>query len=118
MLASPEPVMSHSLSRLPGRAFSQAIGLAHWADGFDPTLSAAVTIPRSRKTRLTIEAEEIMDAWDSVVVAVLQRGVGGGSGAATEFRYFHLWSFRGPKVIRLENFRHRAEALEAAGLRE
>src|SRR5437016_3448342 len=33
----------------------QAIGLAHWADGFDPTLSAA-TIPRSRTPRLTIEA--------------------------------------------------------------
>jgi len=69
-------------------------------------------------TRLTIEAEDIIDAGDSVVVAVRQHGVGGGSGAATEFRYFHLWSFRGPKVIRLENFRDRAEALEAAGLRE
>jgi len=69
-------------------------------------------------TRLTIEAEDIIEAGDSVVVAVRQHGVGGGSGAATEFRYFHLWSFRGPKVIRLENFRDRAEALEAAGLRE
>ncbi len=69
-------------------------------------------------TRFTIEAEEITDAGDSVVVAVLQRGVGGGSGAASEFRYFHVWSFRGRKVIRLENFRDRAEALEAVGLRE
>jgi ketosteroid isomerase-like protein len=69
-------------------------------------------------TRFTIEAEEIADAGDSVVVAVLQRGVGDGSGAATEFRYFQVWSFRGRKVIRLENFRERAEALEAVGLRE
>jgi ketosteroid isomerase-like protein len=53
-----------------------------------------------------------------VVAAVRQRGVGSGSGAATEFRYFHVWSFRGAKVIRLENFRERAEALEAAGLPE
>jgi uncharacterized protein len=68
--------------------------------------------------RLTIEAEEIADAGDSVVVAVLQRGVGGGSGAATEFRYFQVWSFRGRKVIRLENFRERAEVREALGLRE
>jgi ketosteroid isomerase-like protein len=69
-------------------------------------------------TRLTIEAEEITDAGDSVVVAVVQRGVGGGSGAATEFRYFHVWSFRGRKVIRLECVRQRADALEAVGLRE
>jgi ketosteroid isomerase-like protein len=69
-------------------------------------------------TRFTIEAEEIADAGDSVLVGVLQRGVGGGSGAATEFRYFQVWSFRGRKVIRLENFRERAEALEAVGLRE
>ena len=67
--------------------------------------------------RLTIEAEEITDAGDSLLVAVLQRGVGSGSGVATEFRYFHVWSFRGRKVIRLENFRQRAEALEAMGLR-
>ncbi len=69
-------------------------------------------------TRLTIEAEEIADAGDSVVAAVLQSGVGGESGAATEFRYFQAWSFRGRKVIRLENFRERAEAFEAVGLSE
>ena len=51
-------------------------------------------------------------------MAVLQRGVGDGSGLATEFRYFQVWSFRGRKVIRLENFRERAEALEAVGLGE
>jgi ketosteroid isomerase-like protein len=68
--------------------------------------------------RFTIEAEEISDAGDSVVVAVLQRGVGDESGTTTEFRYFHVWSFRGRKVIRLESFRERVEALEAVGLSE
>ena len=63
--------------------------------------------------RITIEAEQITDAGDSVVVAVRQSGVGGESGVATELRYFHVWSFRGGKVIRLEIFRERAEALEA-----
>ncbi len=67
-------------------------------------------------TRITIEAEEIGEAGDSVVATVRQRGVGSESQAATEFRYFQVWSFRGRKVIRLENFRERAEALEAAGL--
>jgi ketosteroid isomerase-like protein len=65
-------------------------------------------------TRITIEAEEMIDAGDSVVVAVRQRGIGKGSGVATDFRYFQVWSFRGPKVVRLESIRERAEALQAA----
>jgi ketosteroid isomerase-like protein len=69
-------------------------------------------------TRLTIEAEEITEAGDSVVVGMCQRGAGSGSGAATEFRYFQVWSFRGPKVIRFETFRTREEAFEATRLGE
>jgi ketosteroid isomerase-like protein len=67
-------------------------------------------------THITIEAEDLVPAGDSVLATVLQRGVGDASGAATEFRYFQLWSFRGDTVIRLENFRDRDEALAAAGL--
>ena len=69
-------------------------------------------------SHITIEAEDIAGAGDSVVATVRQRGVGRESGAATELRYFQVWSFRGRKVIWLENFRSEAEALEAAGLRE
>lgn len=66
--------------------------------------------------RITIAAEEIIDAGDSVVVAVRQSGVGGGSGAATELRYMHVWSFRGNSVIRFEAVRERDDALELVGL--
>ena len=65
-----------------------------------------------------MEAEEISAAGDSVLVGVRQRGVGRDSGVPTELGYFTLWSFRGRKVIRIESFRNRAEALEAAGLSE
>jgi ketosteroid isomerase-like protein len=65
----------------------------------------------------TMEAEEFVAAGDSVLVGVRHRGVGSVSGVPTEMRYFTLWSFRG-KVIRLESFRERAEALEAVGLSE
>ena len=67
-------------------------------------------------SRITIEAEELEPAGDSVFAAVCQRGEGEGSGASTEFRYFQVWSFRGGRVIRLENFRERDAALEASGL--
>ena len=69
-------------------------------------------------TNLTFAAEELIEAENSVVVAVQQRGVGTGSGAPTAWRGFHVWTFRGPSVIRLEVFPSRAEALEAVGLRE
>ena len=70
-------------------------------------------------THLTMDAEEFVAAGDSVLASVRQRGfLGSTSGVPTELRFFTLWSFRGRKVIRLESFRDRAEALEAAGLRE
>jgi ketosteroid isomerase-like protein len=70
-------------------------------------------------SRVTIEAEALTEAGDSVVAAVVQRGTGQGSGAVpAEFRYFHVWSFRGGRVIRLDVLRDRAEALQAVGLRE
>jgi ketosteroid isomerase-like protein len=69
-------------------------------------------------TRITISAEELIEAGDSAVVAVRQSGVGSGSGAATDFAYLQVWTFRGDKVIRLENFRERADAFAAAGLEE
>ena len=66
--------------------------------------------------QITIDAEEIVAAGDMVLAKVRQSGVGAASGVSTEFRYFQLWSFRGARVIRLENVRERAEALEAAGM--
>jgi ketosteroid isomerase-like protein len=69
-------------------------------------------------TRIAIEVEDMTEAGESVVAAVRQRGVGAASGATTEFRYYQVWSFRGCKVIRLENFRERSDALEAVGLSE
>ena len=66
--------------------------------------------------RVTIAANEIIEAGDSVVVAVLQEATGTGSGAVTEFRYFHVWTFRGPAIIRFETCREREEALAVVGL--
>ena len=69
-------------------------------------------------TKLSYAAEELIEAENSVVVAVHQRGTGTESGAQTEWRGFHVWTFRGARVIRLEAFPDRAQALKAVGLRE
>jgi ketosteroid isomerase-like protein len=67
-------------------------------------------------THLTIDGHDFVAAGDTVLASVVQRGAGDASGAETEIRYFQLWSFRGDKVIRLENFRDRGDALAAGGL--
>jgi ketosteroid isomerase-like protein len=67
---------------------------------------------------ITITADEFIEAGDSVVVAVHQRGEGRESGTLTELRYFQVWTFRGREVTRIENVRSRTEALEAVGLSE
>ena len=41
-----------------------------------------------------------------------------GSGVPVEYRFFGVWTFRDGKVIHYKGFNERAEALEAAGLRE
>jgi ketosteroid isomerase-like protein len=66
----------------------------------------------------SIAGEEFLDAGDSVVVRVRQRGTGPGSRAPVEMRYYQVWTLRGSSVIRIENIREREEALEAVGLHE
>ena len=68
--------------------------------------------------KLTISAEEIIEAEANVVVVGRQRGVGRESGLTVDMLQFHVWSFRGPKAIRFEVFPERVEALEAVGVSE
>jgi ketosteroid isomerase-like protein len=65
-----------------------------------------------------IVGEEFLNAGDSVVVRVLQRATGAGSGASVGIGYYQVWTFRGRSVIRIESIRGREEALEAAGLKQ
>jgi ketosteroid isomerase-like protein len=62
-----------------------------------------------------ISGEEFLEAGDSVVVRVRQSAIGPESGAPVAMRYFHVWTFRGRSIIRLESIWDRAEALEAVG---
>lgn len=64
----------------------------------------------------SVEAEELLDLGPSVVVILLERGVGKASGAPVGRRHPQLWTFRGDRIIRWESFTSRAEAIEAAGL--
>jgi ketosteroid isomerase-like protein len=65
--------------------------------------------------RVTIEAEELIDSGDLVLVRVLQSGTGESSGIPVEMRYFHLWSFNGATPQGMETIMHEAEAQARLG---
>src|SRR4051812_26804730 len=67
-------------------------------------------------SEFTIEAKDVVEAGDSVVVEIIQRGVGLSSGIATESVYFHVWTFRGDSILRIESIRDRADAMAVVGL--
>ena len=65
-----------------------------------------------------IEAGEIIDAGEKVVIAIHMSGRGRGSGIDVEADLFHVVTARDDKAVRIEWYASRDEALEAAGLRE
>ena len=66
----------------------------------------------------SLEADEIIDAGGSVVIAVRERMRGKGSGVQLDRHWAQTWTFQRGRLIRWELFREKAEALEAVGLRE
>jgi hypothetical protein len=62
--------------------------------------------------------ETIAAADDRVVTPLCQTARGRESGVPIVFHSFLVWTIRRGRVHRMELFRHRADALEAAGLSE
>jgi ketosteroid isomerase-like protein len=60
------------------------------------------------------DPEEVLDFGGMFLVAAQQSGHGSGSGVAVSQPVFQLFTLRGGFVVRQEDFRERADALEAA----
>ena len=63
-----------------------------------------------------LDVAELIPVDDRVVVAVDHRGVGRRSGVEVTTRYYNAYWIRQDKIVRLELFRERSEALRAVGL--
>ena len=63
-----------------------------------------------------MEPEEFLDADQRVVAFVRQRTIGQGSGAALEREDAMVFEVRDGKIVRLDYYNDRAEALKAVGL--
>ncbi|MET0761939.1 MAG: nuclear transport factor 2 family protein [Thermoleophilaceae bacterium] len=77
--------------------------LAEWSGAFDD---------------FGIEAEEVIDAGESVIVLIHQWGRGKQTGADVESRTWQVLDFRDGKVVHCRGYASRAEAFKAAGLSE
>ena len=67
---------------------------------------------------LRVEAKEVLDAGDYVVVPVRLTGRGRASGVSFEEDEVHVYKIRDGKITELREYRHRHEALKAAGLEQ
>jgi ketosteroid isomerase-like protein len=68
--------------------------------------------------QLQVEPLEFIDAGERVVVPIRFGGKARYTGMDVTFAVVHVATLRGGKVARLDMFRDRAEALQAAGLSE
>lgn len=64
-----------------------------------------------------IEAEEMLDAGDRVLVMILHRGRGKTSGIEVSQRYAMIWTFHDARAVRMDVYATREEALEAIAAR-
>jgi ketosteroid isomerase-like protein len=59
--------------------------------------------------------EEFVDKGNHVVVTVRMRGRGRGSGVEIDGLFYDVFTLRDGKIVRMEQFTERSEALEAVG---
>ena len=62
--------------------------------------------------------EEVIGHGDRVFVAVRYHGRGRTSGVELKTRFYEVYTLRDGKVLRIDEYEHRPEALEVAGLSE
>jgi ketosteroid isomerase-like protein len=65
-----------------------------------------------------LEIEDLVDLGEHVLAVSRVRGRGRGSGVPVNQRMWILWRFSGQRAVHAKSFASKAEALEAAGLRE
>jgi ketosteroid isomerase-like protein len=83
--------------------------------GIDGMWSAVVEWLRSWQL-IRLEAEEFVELGDRVLVLTRQSGRGKHSGVLLDRELGDLFTFRDGKIVRLESYWNRDEAVRAAGL--
>jgi ketosteroid isomerase-like protein len=79
---------------------------------------AAIADWRAEWADYRVMPEEFVDIGDSVVATVRLRGRGRGSGIEIDARFYDVYTLRDGKIVRMDQFTERSEALEAVGSAE
>ena len=66
----------------------------------------------------SMTASEVIGAGQSVVVVIQEHGRGKGSGVPLDREWAQIWTFSRGRIVRVEPYRTRDEAVQAAGLSE
>jgi ketosteroid isomerase-like protein len=74
--------------------------LAHWKADWDD---------------YEVMPQELVDMGDRVLATVRLRGRGRGSGVEIDARFYDVYTLRDGRIVRMDQFTERSEALEAAG---
>jgi ketosteroid isomerase-like protein len=97
-------IVWNPIEELPTRGHDAVrASLAHWKADWDD---------------YEVLPEEFVDSGDRVVATVRLRGRGRGSGVEIDARFYDLYTLRDGKIVRMDQFTERSEALEALGLSE
>jgi|SRR5690242_7523100 len=67
---------------------------------------------------LEVTVEEFIDLGDRVLICAHHQGRGRGSGIEVDARFYEVYTLRDGKVVRVDEFVERAEALAAGGRSE
>jgi ketosteroid isomerase-like protein len=106
-LIDPDVVVDLSRNIFNADVYRGYDGIRRWAESVDDMWEDFRTEP-----------EEFIDAGEHVVGALRISGRGREGGVEASMLVFSIWSFRDGRVLRMVGgYRDRAEALEAAGLR-
>jgi len=113
-LFHPDVEYSRSAS---GGGSAAVVGLSGTARGVEAMVKAGLEWLQTFD-RLRVQADRFVEVGDSVVVFVRHTGKAKASGLPIEGEFADVMTLREGRVIRFEQYRDRAEALEAAGLSE
>jgi ketosteroid isomerase-like protein len=75
-----------------------------------------ITAQQQAFERLSVRPEEFIDAGEAVVVPIRLVGRARHTGIDVDLPFFQVASFRGERLLRMEIYTDKAEALRAAGL--
>jgi ketosteroid isomerase-like protein len=107
-LLDPDIVWDMSRVQVPdGSALTGRLGLLEFLDAWRESFASE-----------HIDADEIVDGGDQVLVTVRHSGRGKVSGIEVDQRYAMLWTLSDGRAVRMEMYLTRDEALEAMGLGE